>query len=95
MSSIRPIALRQSIGVGEDGGDGPGDVGEDGGDGPGDVGEDGGDGPGDVGEDEVSLTVSSSVEYDEMVTAELPVQGPGVQSVELAAPASWVIKPSW
>jgi hypothetical protein len=54
-----------SIGVGEDGGDGPGDVGEDGGDGPGDVDEDGGDGPGDVDEDEVSLTVSSSVEYDE------------------------------
>ena len=64
--------------VGEDGGDGPGDVGEDGGDGPGDVGEDDGDGPGDVGEDEVSLAVSTSVEYDDM-TAELPVQGPGVQ----------------
>jgi len=67
VSSIRPIALRQSIGVGEDGGDGSGDVGED-----------DGDGPGDVDEDEVSLTVSSSVEYDDM-TAELPVQGPGVQ----------------
>ena len=40
-------------------------VGEDDGDGPGDVDEDDGDGPGDVDEDEVSLTVSSSVEYDE------------------------------
>jgi|TARA_B110000495_G_scaffold8366_1_gene6133 hypothetical protein len=40
-------------------------VGEDGGDGTGDVDEDDGDGPGDVDEDEVSLTVSSSVEYDE------------------------------
>jgi len=58
------------------------------------VGEDDGDGPGDVGEDEVSLTVSTSVEYDDK-TAEMPVQGPGVQWVELAAPASWVIKPSW
>ena len=65
MSSIRPIALRQSIGVGEDGGDGPGGVGEDGGDGPGDV-------------DEDEVTVSTSVEYVDM-TAELPVQGPGVQ----------------
>ena len=54
-----------SIGVGEDGGDGTGDVDEDDGDGPGDVDEDDGDGPGDVDEDEVSLTVSSSVEYDE------------------------------
>jgi len=40
-------------------------VGEDDGDGTGDVDEDDGDGPGDVDEDEVSLTVSSSVEYDE------------------------------
>jgi hypothetical protein len=40
-------------------------VGEDGGDGTGDVDEDDGDGPGDVDEDEVSITVSSSVEYDE------------------------------
>ena len=40
-------------------------VGEDGGDGTGDVDEDDGDGPGDVDEDEVTLTVSSSVEYDE------------------------------
>jgi hypothetical protein len=57
--------LVMSIGVGEDGGDGTGDVDEDGGDGTGDVDEDDGDGPGDVDEDEVSITVSSSVEYDE------------------------------
>ncbi|MGY9063707.1 MAG: hypothetical protein ACKVG1_15685 [Rhodospirillales bacterium] len=40
MSSIRPIALVMSIGVGEDDGDGPGDVVADDGDGPGDVVED-------------------------------------------------------
>ena len=70
-----------SIGVGEDDGDGPGDV----------VADDG-DGPGDVDEDEV--TVSTSMESVEM-TAELPVQGPDTGMIESAGPASWSMKPSW
>jgi len=66
-------------------------VGEDGGDGSGDVNEDDGDGPGDVDEDEV--TVSTSVESVEM-TAELPVQGPDTGMIESAGPACWFMKPS-
>ena len=66
-------------------------VGEDGGDGSGDVNEDDGDGPGDVDEDEV--TVSTSVESVEM-TPELPVQGPDTGMIESAGPACWFMKPN-